>query len=228
MMGASIHQVSKLEYVSVGSVQLCHILSKQLKQQGLNPYIIPVGGSNSLGTWGYIQTANEIMQYSEQSGLVFDDIVMACGSGGTTGGLALGMHLGGYGAQVVGYGVCDDENYFYNYIDELYEGLGVSKDTSSRQLFKAVQAKGSGYAISTQDELKYVMEVSMNTGVLLDPVYSGKALYYMMKEAEEGKWEGQRKVLFLHTGGLLGMFDKEQQLLELLKPYNKVSKMNIN
>eukprot|EP01024_Parvocaulis_polyphysoides_P010996 TRINITY_DN1387_c0_g1_i2.p1 TRINITY_DN1387_c0_g1~~TRINITY_DN1387_c0_g1_i2.p1 ORF type:complete len:355 (-),score=26.95 TRINITY_DN1387_c0_g1_i2:879-1811(-) len=108
MMGTTIHQVSKEEYVQVGSVQLCEQLQKQLQQQGLNPYVIPIGGSNALGTWGDIQTANEIIQQSEQHGIKFDDIVITCASGGATGGLALGNHFSGYGAQLVAYDIFSD------------------------------------------------------------------------------------------------------------------------
>eukprot|EP01025_Chloroclados_australasicus_P013161 TRINITY_DN16252_c1_g1_i3.p1 TRINITY_DN16252_c1_g1~~TRINITY_DN16252_c1_g1_i3.p1 ORF type:complete len:315 (-),score=41.63 TRINITY_DN16252_c1_g1_i3:406-1350(-) len=227
MMGATIHQVSKEEYVKVGSPKLGEQLQQELQQQGLNPYVVPVGGSNARGTWGYISAAHEIIQQSEQLGVQFDDIVVACGSGGTSAGLLLGIHLSGYGAKVTSYGVCDDEDYFYDYIDGIFDDLGVGKDTRSRQLLTAIQAKGEGYAISKQEELQYVLDVSTATGVLLDPVYSGKALYNMMIDAQKGRWEGSRKVLFIHTGGLLGMFDKEQQLLNILEPYNKINRMSI-
>jgi hypothetical protein len=76
--------------------------------------------------------------------------LQACGSGATTGGLALANHLSGYGAKVIGYGVCDDEEYFYNFIDGLYDGLGIegAANIRSRDIMQVVQAKGAGYAIS--------------------------------------------------------------------------------
>lgn len=72
--------------------------------------------------------------------------MQACGSGATTGGLALANHLSGYGAKVVGYGVCDDEAYFYNFIDGLFSGLGA--DVAARDVVRMVQCKGDGYAMS--------------------------------------------------------------------------------
>lgn len=79
-----------------------------------------MGGSNSLGTWGYVEAVREIAQQLEagQAGGAdgFDDVIMACGSGGTTAGVALAAQLSGMKAKVHGYGVCDDEEYFYEYI----------------------------------------------------------------------------------------------------------------
>jgi D-cysteine desulfhydrase len=83
MVGAHVSLVSKEEYVKYGSVMLCNLLADQLKSQGRKPYVIPVGGSNSLGTWGYIEFVRELktqLQEGRTSGVThFDDIVMACG-----------------------------------------------------------------------------------------------------------------------------------------------------
>jgi hypothetical protein len=81
----------------------------------------------------------------------------ACGSGATTGGLALAVHLAGLGVRVHGYGVCDDEPYFYDFIDALIAGLGgAAAGVASRDIVRIVQAKGAGYAISTEAELQAV------------------------------------------------------------------------
>jgi 1-aminocyclopropane-1-carboxylate deaminase/D-cysteine desulfhydrase-like pyridoxal-dependent ACC family enzyme len=100
--------------------------------------------------------------------------------------------------------------------------MGATADAigaRSKDLFTALQAKGSGYAISTREELGFVKEVAETTGVILDPVYSGKALYQFTQDVlkDPSKWLG-KKVLFLHTGGLLGMYDKSDQLLQIMDP----------
>ena len=217
LVGARIHQVTKEEYTKVGSVALCEQLERQLREEGKRPYVIPVGGSNALGTWGYLNFVEEL---SRQGG-EFTDIVMACGSGGTTAGIALGCHLAGLSVKVRAYIVCDDEEYFYSYCQEILDGMGATAAAlggkSARDLFTCVQAKGAGYAISTSEELARVRQVAESTGVVLDPVYSGKALHAFMGdvEADPEAWRG-RRVLFLHTGGLLGMYDKEDQLLGVM------------
>ncbi|KAH8933316.1 hypothetical protein BDL97_18G024200 [Sphagnum fallax] len=225
MVGAHVSLVSKEEYVKYGSVMLGNLLADKLKSQGRKPYVIPVGGSDSLGTWGYIEFVRELktqLQEGRTSGVThFDDIVMACGSGGTTAGLSLAAHLSKLDAQVHAYAVCDSEEYFYDYTQGLIDGLigGVS----SREIVRIVNAKGLGYAMSTSAELNLVKDVAESTGIILDPVYSGKALNGMLKDMAENptKWEG-KKVLFVHTGGLLGMYEKVVQLQPLLGKWERL------
>jgi len=198
------------------------------QESGKKPYVIPVGGSNALGSWGYVNFVEELREQTEAMAFEgFTDLVMACGSGGTTAGIGLGCHLANLGTKVHAYGVCDDEEYFYSYCQEILNDMGATSEVlggfSSRDLFHAIQAKGNGYAISTEDELLCVKNVAEATGVILDPVYSGKALYHFMLDLENNpeKWEGKR-VLFLHTGGLLGMYDKEEQLMGLVSPAKRM------
>ncbi|KXZ56568.1 hypothetical protein GPECTOR_1g51 [Gonium pectorale] len=225
MAGATLHMITKEEYGKVGSPALLEQLRQQLVSEGRKPYVIPVGGSNSLGVWGYVQAIDEIATQSQQFGGI-TDIAMACGSGGTTAGLALGSYLSPLKARVHAYGVCDTPDYFYDYIDGLLEGLGVAPGgpllggADARSLLRAVQARGAGYAISTEEELRTAQAVSAATGVVLDPVYSGKAVHALLREINESpdEWRG-RTVLFVHTGGLLGMYDKLDQLDPLLQAH---------
>lgn len=71
-------QVTKEEYTSTGSEALSQQLLQQLQAEGRRPYLIPVGGSNSLGTWGYLNATEELLDQSEQLGCKFTDIVMVC------------------------------------------------------------------------------------------------------------------------------------------------------
>lgn len=271
LTGALLHKVTKEEYVEKGSVALCEQLAAQLTAQGRRPYIIPVGGSDSLGTWGYLQAVEEMQgqqqqlhaqqQREQEAGTVgggrqqraqqeegkavgdglaatpfFTDIAMACGSGGTTAGVALGNHLSSWGARVHAYGVCDTPTYFYEFIDGLIAGLKtLAQDTTTddslqaASLLRAIQAKGDGYALSTEEELQTVMDVAQATGVILDPVYSGKAVHAMLAEMTQHphEWLG-RRVLFIHTGGLLGMYDKSRQLQVILdRAPERVQRMQI-
>ncbi|KAG9457627.1 hypothetical protein H6P81_002135 [Aristolochia fimbriata] len=213
LVGAHVDLISKEEYAKIGSVTLGNLLKDRLISEGRKPYIIPVGGSNSLGTWGYIEATREIQQQveSEFGQGQLTDIAVACGSGGTIAGLALGSWLSNLGAKVLAFSVCDDPEYFYNYVQGLIDGLNAG--ISSRNIVDIRNAKGLGYAMNTADELEFVKEIAKKTGVVLDPVYSGKAVYGMLKDmaANPKDWEG-RKILFIHTGGLLGLFDKAEQI----------------
>ncbi|KAK6925459.1 Pyridoxal-phosphate dependent enzyme [Dillenia turbinata] len=223
LVGAHVDLVSKEEYAKIGSVTLTNLLKEKLQKEGRRPYVIPVGGSDSLGTWGYIEAIREI-ELQLQSGtdnLVFDDIVVACGSGGTIAGLSLGSSLSSLKAKVHAFSVCDDPDYFYDFVQGLLDGLHA--DVSTRDIIDIQNAKGLGYAMNTIEELKFVKEVAAATGVVLDPVYSGKAAYAMLKDMADNpaKWEG-RKVLFIHTGGLLGLFDKVDQMTSLVGNWRKM------
>ncbi|KAL4457486.1 hypothetical protein ABPG75_012351 [Micractinium tetrahymenae] len=231
LVGAHIWQVTKEEYGRYGGPALGERLAEQLRRErGLNPYIIPVGGSSATGVWGYLDMIHELEQ--QIAGQGFTDIAMACGSGGTTAGIALGNHLSGLGLRVHAYGVCDDPAYFYEFCDGLLAGLGATPDVvgaDSAAMFRAVQAKGAGYAISRDDELALVAEVAATTGIILDPVYTGKALHGLVSEmrANPGAWAG-RKVLFVHTGGLLGMYDKAAQLAPLVEGAGRAHRLALD
>ncbi|KAK7358091.1 hypothetical protein VNO77_00012 [Canavalia gladiata] len=213
LVGAHVQLISKEEYAKIGSVTLTNVLKENLIKEGRRPYIIPVGGSNSLGTWGYIEAVREIEQQVQRgaNNVKFDDIVVACGSGGTIAGLSLASSLSTLKARVHAFSVCDDPDYFHNFVQGLLDGLEA--DVNSRDIVHIQNAKGLGYAMNTSEELNFVKEVAEATGVVLDPVYSGKAAFTMIKDMLENpkKWEG-RKILFIHTGGLLGLYDKVDEL----------------
>lgn len=230
MVGAHVHQVSKEEYARVGQQGLALLLEQQLQAQGKRPYVVPVGGSSALGTWGYVDCVAELHQQMGDKDF-FTDIVMACGSGATSGGLALGNYLSGSKARVTAYGVCDSPDYFHDYIDGLFQQMGATQDAigaSSRDMLRMVDAKGAGYAISKADELATVQQVALATGIIMDPVYTGKALHGLLRDMQAApeQWAG-RRVLFIHTGGLYGMYDKLSQLQPLLEATGRVHRMQV-
>ena len=167
MVGAHVHLHSKEDYARVGSERLGAALADRLRQEGRRPYFIPVGGSNALGLWGYVQSVAEMEGDIRELGIT--DVAAACGSGATLGGLALGSHLAGLGCRVSAYGVCDDEDYFYDFVDGLFRGAGADVGPS-RALMRCVQAKGLGYAMSAEDELCTIRDVALATGETTDCV----------------------------------------------------------
>ncbi|ESW32563.1 hypothetical protein PHAVU_002G332800 [Phaseolus vulgaris] len=223
LAGAHVHLISKEEYSKIGSVTLTTILKEKLIKEGRRPYVIPVGGSNSLGTWGYVEAVREIEQQIQRGAdnIKFDNIVVACGSGGTIAGLSLGSSLSTLKANVHAFSVCDDPDYFHNFAQGLLDGLNAG--VNSRDIVHILNAKGLGYAMNTSEELNFVKDVAAATGVILDPVYSGKAAYAMLKDMVENpkKWEG-RKVLFIHTGGLLGLYDKVDELASVVGNWQRM------
>jgi 1-aminocyclopropane-1-carboxylate deaminase/D-cysteine desulfhydrase-like pyridoxal-dependent ACC family enzyme len=108
MVGAHIHLVSDEEFAAKGGWRLvCELKDKLEKEQGAKVYPFPSGGSNDVGTWGYIQAIAEIEQQAKDLAVEFDAVYYACGSGGTGAGLALGMHASSLQGELVG--LCVDD-----------------------------------------------------------------------------------------------------------------------
>eukprot|EP00938_MAST-03A_sp_MAST-3A-sp1_P003739 g3739.t1 len=205
LSGAHISLISKTDYKKRGGGNKCVLeLCERLRKVGRKPYAIPVGGSNALGTVGYVSMVSQELEQEN-----FDAIFLACGSGGTAAGVALGNYL--YREKkktdVIAFGVCDTPDVFYDEIDrDMYAHLpGVR--VCSRDILRIVDAKGFGYGISNEEELEFIASVARTTGVTLDPSYSAKAALAMTKllRKERGKY---KRVLFIHTGGLLGVYKK--------------------
>ncbi|XP_045215998.1 uncharacterized protein LOC123566167 [Mercenaria mercenaria] len=175
------------------------------KTSGELCYQIPVGGSNSVGLFGYISVFEELLSQGVQEN--FDDIVFACGSGGTAGGLAIANFLTGSKLRIHGVAVSDDATYFHHHCNEMIEAVGVS--ARSEDILDIIDGhKGEGYGISTQEELDFIVKISSTTGIMLDPVYTGKAVKGLMHELHSNPdmFKGDR-ILFLHTGGVYGLYD---------------------
>jgi D-cysteine desulfhydrase len=221
MVGSKLYTVSTGTYIQHGSQRLCNILATRLEEAGKKPYVIPVGGSNSLGAFGYISCIQELIQQMEQLALDFDHIVVACGSGGTLAGLAIGARLSGIKAKLHIVGVCDTPEEFFDHLREVASSFEIdfTKYGPVETWCNIYAGQGIGYAKSTEAELRFLIELSQSTGIILDPVYSGKAFYHfvhtVLLEQREVFTPGQ-KVLFIHTGGVFGLYDKAAQLMELL------------
>ena len=228
MVGSTIYTCTPGEYGRVGSTEIVEGVCTHLTRKGKKPYGIPVGGSNWLGSWGYIQGVDEVLHQWKDSDQSLDHVVFACGSGGTAAGIALGFGLAPeQSPSVHAVAVCDDPDYFYNYVANIADDMGFQGDALAFIKGNMVvhQGKGLGYASSTPEELNFVTQFAVETGILLDPVYSGKALYHFVTNVLEQDPEAYRgnNVLFWHTGGALGLFDKGNDLfLNAVSPVKRL------
>jgi len=181
-----------------------------VRRAGGKPYVIPEGGSNALGSLGYARAVEEISEWSKREGVRFRAIVHATGSGGTTAGLVLGRAASGLEAEILGMAVCDDEAFFRARVDAILADAcerfapGLPISPSDYAILDAY--KGIGYALSTPEELRFLRDVATEEGLVLDPVYTGKAFRGLLGEIEKGRFERGAKVLFVHTGGVFGLF----------------------
>jgi len=254
LAGATIHTCTPGEYGKVGSNELIESLCRDLESGNMdkqkNVYKIPVGGSNGLGTWGYIEAVDEFVHQLDTSAddNKVDHIVCACGSGGTAAGIALGLSLAYYERKadeipnIHAIGVCDTPDYFYDTISLIAKEMGLILPASEkvadidgniiesfiRNHLVVHQGRGLGYASSTEEELDFIVKFALETGISLDPVYSGKALFHFMKEVKANP-ESYRNscIVFWHTGGTLGNYEKVEALDSALQSISPVERMDV-
>ncbi|WP_066949335.1 D-cysteine desulfhydrase family protein [Microtetraspora fusca] len=201
LLGARIVSVAADEDLS----DAVHRAVASLEEQGHRPYVVPVGGSNATGSLGYVECAHEIVA----SGVPVDRVVLATGSSGTHAGLLSGFTALDSDISVLGFCVYRDAEATREAVTALSaETLAQLTDRRIDPSTVAVDdlSLGPGYGVPTTEMLEAVRLVAQTEGVLLDPVYTGKAMAGLLRWIREGRFSEQENVLFLHTGGIPGLF----------------------
>jgi len=180
----------------------------RLADKGRRPYLIPEGGSNALGAWGYIAMLEELV------GQGFADrirhIFCAAGSAGTLAGLHLGCRLLRLPLRLWGVAVCNDEAYFQDRVAEISrefrDRFGVGDLLRPKEIRVVEGYVGPGYAKTYPRLIELIQRVAAEEGLFLDPVYTGKTLLAMGDLLADGTIPPEEEVLFLHTGGIFSLF----------------------
>jgi D-cysteine desulfhydrase len=180
------------------------------EEEGRKPYIIPMGGSNALGALGYIACAEEIMQQAFSSGVPIDHIVVPCGSAGTYSGLLFGLRGSNCHIPITGISVLNSKEILLRRISEILESMAAYLSVNIPIPEGAVNCfdeyLGSGYTVPTAGMIEAVKLVARTEGILLDPTYTGKAMAGLIDLTKKGYFKKGDNVLFLHTGGLPGLY----------------------
>ncbi|CAN8066424.1 unnamed protein product [Agarophyton chilense] len=208
MLGVQMHLIRPVSYL-VGVLPKMKALQEELSEQGHRAYLIGIGGSDLIGVWGYIDAFNELLSQGIEDKIT--DVVVAVGSGGTASGLAIGNYLAGSPVRIHAITVCDTPAYFYGHLNEMLADLDLSNQVKAERILNIVDAKGLGYARSTSEEIELGLQISSRTGIMLDPVYTLKAIFGLIRECkniENSAFEEDAKILFVHTGGIFGLFDR--------------------
>jgi D-cysteine desulfhydrase len=179
-------------------------------------YVIPAGGSTTLGIWGYINFVNELKKQINLKNI--DGIFSACGSGGTAAGLLVGAALNKIKLKIYAVNVLLPKGIVKKKILQLAEGavleynLNCKIDESYLEIIDGYSKEG--YKNISDDKIKLISEFARETGILLDPAYTGKA-FCAYNDLIFKKGNG-KKVIFLHTGGIFGSFTKRDEYLKSL------------
>jgi len=208
LLGARIKFISHREYKK--RAEIMESVRLLLEKEGKRGYIIPEGGSNSLGSMGYVEAVCEIKSQLEEENIQVDAVVSALGSGGTHTGLLVGAKYFDWHVRVIGVNVCDNASYFHSKIKEIssdmIEQYEINTDIKDEDIHILDGYVGLGYAKSRLEERELLREIAHSTGLIFDPVYTIKALFGLREEIRKGNLDGINKILFMHTGGIFGIF----------------------
>ncbi|MDO6763174.1 D-cysteine desulfhydrase family protein [Agarivorans sp. 1_MG-2023] len=191
-------------------------LEAKLKNKGLRPYVVPYGGSDAIGCLGFAAALEELLQ--QQSDI--EEIVFASSSGATHAGLMLAKAYLDSSIQLRGINI-DKANHrtqhFSQTIADLAntasEQFGLDSQFSARDVCLDDEYLGEGYAVLGDAEREAIMLLAETEGILLDPVYTAKAMAGLIARVRQGKYSSQQKILFWHTGGTPALFAYAKQLL---------------
>jgi D-cysteine desulfhydrase len=185
------------------------------QQQNNKAFIIPTGASDAIGVWGYVEACAELTNDFAQHGILPSHIICATGSGGTQAGLTAGVQRYGVDAQVWGVNVCDDEAWFLNKVtrdlvdwEQRYQ-TGIDLESLSVKVIDGYV--GAGYAQAGPEIFNCISDIARSEGLILDPVYTGKAFYGMLDQLQQGRFGQTGDIVFIHTGGVFGVFPQRDQ-----------------
>lgn len=180
----------------------------ELRGQGRRPYVVPVGGSGVEGAFGQVLAGLELAGQATDRALVVNAVVLPSATGGTQAGLMIGLEVAGLDARVLGVAVAHPPDELRPSIAALLRSLGelagCRVDASEIELDGSQLGEGYGRPTPAADEAMRLL--ARTEGILVDPIYTAKALAALVRDAREGRFDG-RAVVFWHAGGTPGLFE---------------------
>ena len=213
IFGANVREVAKDSDMDAEMESV----AAELRGGGKTPYIIPAGGSNRIGALGYVDCALEFITQADAADLVVDHVVHATGSAGTQAGLIVGIKASNKDIPLLGIGVNaakdEQEEKVFKLAVETAEFVGKAGAVKRDDIVANCDYVGEGYGIPTKGMNDAVMLLARLEGLLFDPVYSGKGLAGMIDLIGKGYFEDARNIVFVHTGGVAGLFGYSDKLV---------------
>ena len=232
ILGADIRVLEADKGKVVKSAQAFSVLeeaAREVRGQGHTPYLVPVGGSlvrgdmdKPLGAVSYVAAFAEIIGEMRGGGVEPDYIVHSTGSGGTQAGLVVGAKALTGRCQVIGISVSDPKGPFSDDVLEIAratdETLGLGLDIRPEDIVVFDEYLGEGYGVVDKAVAETIRLVFQTEGIVLDPVYTAKAMVGLMDLIKTGFFRKLDKVVFVHTGGTPALFPNRDSLVRFLGP----------
>lgn len=188
-----------------------------VKSSGYSPYLIPLGGSNVLGAASYALAMKEMMEQLASMELDVDAVIVASSSGGTQAGMVLGADIYGFGGQILGISIDHPHQHLSQLVTSLAEATAVHLSLESKSYSSMVRVNdsylGQGYGIVGKLERDTIRLLARYEGILLDPVYTARAMGGLLDLIRSGYFSADQRILFWHTGGAPALFAYGDELL---------------
>ncbi|MBW2485887.1 MAG: D-cysteine desulfhydrase [Deltaproteobacteria bacterium] len=211
--------VEKVTVVTGGSDMLAAMqqVADEVAGEGRKAYVIPGGGSTPLGATGYVACAQEIQDQTFDLGVNIDHVVCASGSAGTHAGLVTGFYGNNSNIPVAGINVSrpkdEQEQLVYELVKETAVHVGIRSDIPARAVRCYDEYVGPGYSLPTAEMAEAVRMLAGLEGILMDPVYTGKAMAGCIDLIRKGVFKKGENVLFVHTGGSPALYVYMEHIL---------------
>lgn len=211
--------VEKIEVVPGGSDMMAAMnkTAEDLSKEGRKGYIIPGGGSNPIGATGYVACAQEIQDQLFAKGLNIDQLVTPSGSAGTHAGLVTGFYGCNMNIPIVGVSVSRDneeqETLVYKLVERTAERLGIKASIPREAVVSNGDYWRPKYSVPNKKMVEAVNMLARTEGILLDPVYTGKAMAGLIGLSRKGFFKKGENVLFVHTGGSPALYAYMKSIL---------------
>lgn len=194
-------------------------LADVLRSEGYQPYIIPIGASNALGSLGYVYAMQELQEQMQTQHLSIDHIVFASCSGGTQAGMVLGSALTHFQGKILGIDIAPVSQFGNIYEEHLarlsnkaVEKLNIKKQFAPRDFSVNYDYLGEGYAIVGDLEREAIHLLAEKEGILLDPIYTGRAFGGLLDLIRSKHFSTNETILFWHTGGAPALFAQTEAI----------------
>ena len=194
-----------------------HRVADEVAAEGRKAYVIPGGGSNPVGATGYVACAQEILAQIFDVGINIDRIICASGSAGTHAGLVTGFYGNNSHLPVIGINVSrpksDQEELVYDLVQRTAKHIGINSDIPREAVVCFDEYVGPGYSLPTPEMAEAVRMLARLEGVLIDPVYTGKAMAGLIDLVRKGTFNKDESILFVHTGGSPALYVYMDEIL---------------
>ncbi|KPL08356.1 hypothetical protein AMJ86_00905 [bacterium SM23_57] len=213
LLGAKVMYITPVQYQRRAEVMERY--AQRLRKRGKTPYVIPEGGSNEIGALGYLDCMKEMAEFIRHQQI--EAVYCAVGSGGTYAGLMLGRKLLDLRVALNGVIVCETIEHFKERIYQIcvsaIRKFSLPTQVSHNDIHLIDGYVGKGYGIPYPQELKTIGKVAQS-GIILDPVYTGKAFHGMLNDIKIHKY---KSVIFVHTGGIFSIFAYQREITNAIR-----------